>query len=905
MSLKPGQRLGPYEIEAPLGSGGMGEVYRARDTRLDRAVAIKVLPAHLAEHPLRRERFEREARAVSALSHPHICALFDVGETDGVTFIVMEHLEGESLADRLSKGALPLEQTLQVGTQVADALDRAHRAGIVHRDLKPGNVMLTRSGAKLLDFGLAKSMEGTPPSEDSQTPTEAAPWRPPTDTSAPTEAKPPLTEAGTVLGTFQYMAPEQLEGEEADGRADVWALGCLLYEMATGQPPFAGKSQASLISSIMRDTPALVSERQPLTPASFDHVVTRCLEKDREDRWQSAHDVAEELRWIQTSGSRPGVATDVEKEAPLSGRRRWATAAGAGLLAGALGLVLGWLLAGPSREAPAGGDRIAQQLTFQKGEEAHPTLSPDGKLLAYVSNAAGNDDIYIQRVDGRNALNLTADSEEAETNPAFSPDGNQIAFRSEKGGGGIFVMGATGESVRRLSDRGYNPAWSPDGRRLVVSTEGVVDPMGRQSTAELWTIDVATGEMTRLYTGDAVQPAWSPDGRWIAFWRVDGNSGQRDLAMIDAAGKGDPVAVTRDPAVDWRPVWSPEGDALFFVSDRAGTMNIWRIPIAPETGSAAGEPVLVGAPATEVAGLAAARGDGQIAFISRSALYQLDLLPFDPARGRLDGEGRVVYAGSLPLRYPHPSPDGTQIALTTRGTHEDLCILDVASGELRQLNNDRFRDRGPQWSPDGSRIAFYSNRSGTYQIWVIQADGSGLRQLTDVPDGAWFPFWSPDGTRIAFPTGKATCIVTVGETPASTAECLPEVSADRWFEVRDWSPDGRWLVGNQSQRAGSILPEVLLWSFDAEEYRPVPARGMVARWLPDSRQLLLLDERPGLVTVDRDSGSIGFVSPLDLEGTVDQERMGLSRDGRTVVVPSDVVESDVWLLTPEEEEGGS
>ncbi len=882
----------------------MGEVYRARDTRLDRSVAIKVLPSHLAENAQRRERFEREAKAVSALSHPHICALFDVGEEDGISFLVMEHLEGESLADRLARDALPLGMVLKLGAQIADALDRAHRAGIVHRDLKPGNVMLTKSGAKLLDFGLAKNVLTEQEASETSAPTEAAPGVMPLDSEAATGAKPPLTEAGTVLGTFQYMAPEQLEGEEADGRADIWALGCLLYEMATGRAPFAGKSQASLISSIMRDSPPPVADRQPLTPATLEHVISRCLEKDREDRWQSAHDVAEELSWIQRSGEREAPAgKKVQEPVARPGPGRWVLALAA-LVAAAAGALLTWVLLGEPPDASVTAPRT-QQLTFQKGVERHPALSPDGKLLAWVSDAAGSDDIYIQRVDGRNALNLTQDSPEADGEPSFSPDGSQIAFRSERGGGGIFVMGATGESVRRVSDRGHNPTWSPDGRRLAVSTEGIVDPMSRQGTAELWSIDVATGEAELLYAGDGVQPAWSPDGRRIAFWRVDGNSGQRDLATIDARGQGAPAAVTRDSAVDWSPVWSPTGDELFFVSDRAGTMNVWRIAVDPATGAAAGEPVLVGAPAEDVSGLSAASTGGQLAYSSQAALHELHLLPFDPGRPGLDGERRVLYSGSLPIRDPHPSPDGTQIALSTRGRQEDLHVLDLESGVLRQLTRDLARDRGPQWSPDGSRIAFYSNRSGTYQLWVVEADGSGLRQITDVADGAWFPLWSPDGARVAFPTGKATCIVTVGDAPAAAAECLPDVSDDRWFEARDWSPDGRWLVGNQSLRTGAMVPEVLLWSLEAEEYRPVETRGFMSRWLPDSRNLLLLDERPGLVTVDTESGAVRFVTPLDVEGTVDQKSLGLSRDGRTVVVQSSLYESNVWLLTfPEPSDDG-
>jgi Tol biopolymer transport system component len=895
MGLKPGRRLGPYEIESSLGAGGMGEVYRARDTRLDRSVAIKVLPSHLAENAQRRERFEREAKAVSALSHPHICALFDVGEEDGVSFLVMEHLEGESLADRLAKGALPLDKVLKLGAQIADALDRAHRAGIVHRDLKPGNVMLTKSGAKLLDFGLAKNLVTDQEPAESSAPTEAAPGAMPLDSEATTGAKPPLTEAGAILGTFQYMAPEQLEGEEADGRADIWALGCLLYEMATGKAPFVGKSQASLISSIMRDVPTPVAVRQPLTPSSLEHVISRCLEKDRDDRWQSARDVAEELSWIQSSGGRMAAADAAA--APAGSGPGWRAVVVAALVAAVAGALLGRLFVDEPPAEDATASPVTHQLTFQKGVERHPALSPDGKLVAYVSDAAGNDDIYIQRVDGRNALNLTASSAEADTEPSFSPDGNQIAFRSERGGGGIFVMGATGESVRRLSDVGHNPSWSPDGARLVVSTERIIDPMSRQGTAELWIIDAATGEASRRYAGDAVQPAWSPDGRRIAFWRVDGNTGQRDLATVEVEGQADSVAVTADVPVDWSPVWSLDGASLLFVSDRGGTMNVWRVPVDPETGGAAGEPRLVGAPAEEVAWLSAVGAEGSLVYDSRSAVYFLSSLPLDPEGLRPAGELQTIYAGALPVGYIHPSPDGTTIAMTTRGTREDLYLLGKDRGELRQLTNDPFRDRGPQWSPDGSEIAFYSNRSGTYQLWTIQADGSGLRQLTDVPDGAWFPYWSPDGTRIAFPTGKATCVFTVGDTPASRADCLPDLSDEHWFEVRDWSPDGRWLLGNRALRTGEVLPELLLWSFETNEYQPLAGRSLAARWLPDSRHLALLNEEGQPTLVDRTTGTVRGLGSHEISGVVNSEHLGVSRDGRTVLVRSDTLESNVWLLS--------
>jgi len=453
--------------------------------------------------------------------------------------------------------------------------------------------------------------------------------------------------------------------------------------------------------------------------------------------------------------------------------------------------------------------------------------------------------------------------------------------------------------VRRVADMGHNPSWSPDGARLVVSTERIIDPMSRQGMAELWLVDIAAGQTERLYAGDAVQPAWSPDGQRIAFWRVDHNSGQRDLATITPQG-GEPLPVTADAAVDWNPVWAPDGGSLLFVSDRGGTMNLWRISLDPETGSPRGEPALVGAPAEEVAWLSKASTGGSIAYESRSAVHYVYSLSLDPTALRPTGEVRTIYAGALPVSYTHPSPDGTEIAMTTKGAREDLYVMGADGEGVRQLTNDPFRDRGPQWSPDASQIAFYSNRSGTYQIWTIRPDGSGLRQLTDVPDGAWFPYWSPDGSRIAFPTGKGTCIISVGDAAVSDAQCLPDLSEEHWFEVRDWSHDGRWLAGSKALKTGQVVDELLVWSVEAEEYHPLEARSLVARWLPDGRHLALLDEDGRPVILDRSSGEVRDLGANVIDGSVDGEQLGVSRDGGTVLVRSNVLESNVWLLSSPE-----
>ena len=408
MPLGPGAKLGPYEVLAPLGAGGMGEVYRAKDTRLDRTVALKVLPEHLAANPDLRQRFEREARAVSSLNHPHICALFDVGHQDGIDFLVMEHLEGETLGDRLVRGPLPTDQVLRHGAEIADALDKAHRQGIVHRDLKPGNIMLTKSGAKLLDFGLAKLQGAT-----------AAPAA--SVLSALATGERPLTEAGTVLGTFQYMAPEQLEAKEADARTDIFALGSILYEMATGKRAFAGKSQASLIAAILSAEPPPLSSLQPMAPPALEQLVKVCLAKDPDERLQTAHDVMQELKWIAEAGSAAGVP------APLAARRKrrewlaWAVATAFGLATVALTIA--------SLRRPVADVRPTRfQISPPEKTSAfrYAELSPDGRTVAFLATVEGQSAVWLRPLDSLDARPLPGT--EAAEDFAWSGDGRSIGF---------------------------------------------------------------------------------------------------------------------------------------------------------------------------------------------------------------------------------------------------------------------------------------------------------------------------------------------------------------------------------------------------------------------------------------------------------------------------------------------
>ena len=418
MPLQPGTSLGPYQIEAPLGAGGMGEVYKARDTRLDRTVAIKVLPEHVAADPDLKQRFEREAKTISSLNHPHICTLHDIGSQDGIDFLVMEYLDGETLGQRLEKGALPLDQALTIAIEIADALDKAHRQGITHRDLKPGNIMLTKSGAKLLDSGLAKLRKpGTVGAEGF---------------SATTTQIEPLTGSGTILGTLQYMAPEQLEGKEADARTDIFAFGALVYEMATGKKAFEGKSQASLIGAILKDEPPPISTLQPLTPPVLDQIVKTCLAKDPDDRWRSAGDVGRQMAWIGDGALQMGETTPTGTTVLPSGWRRVAPLSLGALVTGSVITgVMVWALTRPG-PAPPGPVTRSLLTPSQTGPvfvrtDVNVALTPDGAQLVYRGELDGEPRLFVRSLSAMDATPLTGPGLQPR-HPFISPDGDWVGF---------------------------------------------------------------------------------------------------------------------------------------------------------------------------------------------------------------------------------------------------------------------------------------------------------------------------------------------------------------------------------------------------------------------------------------------------------------------------------------------
>jgi serine/threonine protein kinase len=859
-----GTRVGSYIIMEFLRAGGMGEVYKARDTRLDRVVAIKFLPA-IASDGVALERFHREARAASALNHPRICTVHDVGDHQGRPFIVMEFLEGGSLRDRIAGKPLPIPDLLQITLQVCEGLQAAHAKGIVHRDVKPANISVTAAGGiKILDFGVAKvgwAYRAEASISDVFSDETA------TKTLAPNH----LTRPGTLMGTLAYLSPEHARGEEVDSRSDIFSLGAVMYEMATGRLPFHGETSIELVNAILTEHPNMPSVLNAAVPRSLDRIIAQALAKDRAARYQSVDELARDLTVLATS----------HRDRPL------VTVCVLALLA-SLATVI-WFV---GRPASAPRPQSFTQLTDNPGEELYPSLAPDGKFFVYQSRASGKWEIYLKRVGGPNPISLTKDSAAADTQPTLSPDGELVAFRSERDGGGIFVMGATGENVRKLTSFGYNPAWSPDGKEIVCSTGFFVRPEEKGgANSQLIRVNITTGE-TRTISGidDGVQPNWSPHGYRIAYWNSP--KGERDVWTIPADG-GSPVQVTADIAVDWSPVWSPDGRYLYFSSDRGGSMNLWRVQIDETSGKTIGAPEQFTTPAQSSGLMSFSRDGRQMVYAAHGRDLNLYKVGFDPFREVTNGEPITVTAGSTPLADPNFSPDGQWIVFNSRTTPQNLFLVRGDGTGIRQLTYGGQMDRCPQWSPDGSQIAFCSVRSGKRQIWTIKPDGSSLEMRTDAPgNGARLPIWLPDG-RVAYRLTGVILDPSKGwkEQPLQR---LPNPGSGITFAVSEGSPDGRMLSGELSQSDGSFLG-LGIYHMDSQKYELIgpPLGEGGGHWLPDSRRLLFRHDGK-IDLIDRQSKRIRQVFTAGLRRDI--LSFGVSADARWIAYTVEAAEADIWLI---------
>jgi eukaryotic-like serine/threonine-protein kinase len=560
----------------------------------------------------------------------------------------------------------------------------------------------------------------------------------------------------------------------------------------------------------------------------------------------------------------------------------------------------------PGRKAenqPAPATRISvhsKRITRQMGEELFPGITSDGRSLAYASRAAGNWDIYLQEIGGGNIRNLTEDCQEDDTQPAFSPDGKWIAFRSQRDGGGVFVMSATGESVRRLTPAGhfYHPAWSPDSQEILCTRENVSNPAERTAgLRQLWAFKVGGGEGRLVTSDDAAQPQWSPHGHRIACW---GNrqKTQRDVWTMPALG-GEPVDVTNDEYLDWNPVWSPDGKYLYFLSDRAGGMKLFRVAVDEESGKASGVIERVPTPEGYVIRHLSFARNGDLAYAALVQRKTLRKVAFDPASGALAGEPRQLTTDSLSLDDPDISPDGQWIVCRSlrEGQENILLLRSDGAGEPRLLTNDAYKDRGPRWSPDGSRIAFYSNRSGAWEIWTIKSDGGEKQRLT-FTEGAnvYFPIWSPSGDRLVYTRHGGVPFVIEVDRPLHERRPQPIFSSDgseMAFWARDWSADGRKLSGAWRKKFNG--PNVVgVFSFPSRRFEPLAQSGSAMIWLNDNRRLLFR----------KDDKIFLFDSQTQIHNeTLNQFphkvlQVALSRDNHWLYFSLEQTEADIWLIRP-------
>jgi Tol biopolymer transport system component/predicted Ser/Thr protein kinase len=830
MPIAAGTRLGPYQIEAPIGAGGMGEVYRAKDTRLDRLVAIKVLPASLAGDPEFRERFEREARSISQLTHPHICTLYDVGNQDGVNYLVMEYLEGESLAQRLRKGPLPVAQALDCALEIADALDKAHRRGIVHRDLKPGNVMLTKAGAKLLDFGLAKIGAVTAPGA-----VETKLLTSPAENAGNVAA--PLTSQGSLLGTFQYMAPEQVEGQDADARADIWAFGCLLYEMATGQRAFEGKTRASLIASILEREPRPMAELQPMTPPALGRVVRTCLAKDPDDRFQTAHDLWLQLQWIAEGGSAAGLAAPVVAHRKSRERALWMGAALG--LAAIVGAAAWWLKPAPPETHVV--TRFVYPLpdgqAFSRTGRHSLAISPDGTKIVYVANQQ----LYVRAMEQLDAQPLRGASEDP-VEPVFSPDGQWIAyFVAGSGSGGfllrkIAVAGGAPVTLCSVASLPFGASWQhgliafgqySQGRLNAI--QAVVDTGGTPRT--LVSLDVKEGR--------PVQPQLLDDGAHVLFTIIPlGAAGTEGQIVVQGLDDGRRTVLANGGT---NAQILPTGQ-LLYIHDA----TLLAQPIDLKRLAVTGGPV----PIVEGVFEPPVSGAGQFA-VSRTGT-----LAYWP--GRASGEQRVmvwvdrqgheqpIAAKPRTYSYPRLSPDDTKIAVDSADEENDIWIWDLVKETPTRLTFGPGTEGYPAWMPDGRYVVFASLQSGAPgpDIFRKAADGTGaLEPLTKNGTGGSPQSISQDGKFLVYRTGGPYNLMLLSLEGGNAA--TPLLADPKFNELNGVvSPDGRWIAYESSE---SSPTEVFVRPFpnvDGGRWQVSSGGGTRPLWARSGRELYFASSAP-------------------------------------------------------------
>jgi serine/threonine protein kinase len=851
MTLAPGTRLGPYEILPLLGVGGMGEVYRARDTRLERAVAIKILPALFSSDPLRRQRFEREAKAISRLNHPNICVLHDIGHQDGIDYLVMECVEGVTLAKRLEKGPLPVDHVLKFGAQIADALDKAHRAGIIHRDLKPGNIMLTSTGAKLLDFGLAKPGSAL---------VDVA--------TTVTRSETPVTEQGTIVGTFQYMSPEQVEGCELDGRSDIFSLGAVLYEMVTGRRAFEGKSRLSVATAILEKEPVPLSSLKPMTPPVLDHAVKKCLAKAPDERWQSASDLASELQWLSTASGAAVVSAPVSQHHTPA----W-IAAGALFFTLIAASVAFFRLREKPEQSPVGRFDISlQKVNF--GSFNFPVISPDGEYVVIAGTGPdGKSQLWVRKLDSVTAEALP--NTDGASNPFWSPDSKFIAFAAHGRLQKVALSSGSAQTLCeapcQLSLGGAGGDWSTDG---IIVTGGGDGRLYRLPATGGRPLLIAEPDSSRLEAA-AGQPRFLPDGRHFLYFAgipIAGAVGSIYVGSLDSKEHkllGNSALAAR---------YAPPGYLLYASGNTlvAQRFDLDRLALVGDAFPIVQVGVIQGSGLTNSFSVSQ---NGVLAYSPNLSL-ESELVWYDRHGLRLETVGaRASYTN------PALSPDGKKLAVAVGlPPNRNIWVFDLVRDTPSRLTFDPADDLDPAWSRDGSRILFTSNRKGQRDIYEQAANGLGTTRLVfassqpkSVNDS------SADGRYVVYDDSGSLASLWVLPMFGERIP-FPFINANYWAKQAQLSPNGNYIAYSSSE-TGTNQVYVETFPEHTGKWQISTDGGFQPQWRADGKELFYLAGKMTSVAVSTTSGEFKAGIPEPLFDTPNLP--GLSYYRNTYVVSRD------------------
>src|SRR5580693_595104 len=888
--LAIGAQLGPYEILKPLGAGGMGEIYSARDARLGRTVALKILAGHILDRPGVLCHLQSEARAISSLNHSNICTLYDIGRDQDIDYLVMEFVEGQTLAKRLKEGPLSVRDAMRIATEIAEALDYAHRHGVIHRDLKPGNIMLTERGAKLVDFGLA-ILSAIPRSGKVEA------------TSIRATTAEPLVSFGTAVGTVAYMSPEQARDEELDTRTDLWSFGAVLYEMTTGARPFTGITPAAVCDAILHDPPLSPLEVNPELPPKLEVIVNKALAKNRNQRYQDASEIRSDLqqvsRELDPGKSPPEAAVPV---VPTRGRRLIWLAAAALLLVVTAAFV--FLL---RRDQPTEASMRIRPLTNYPGGQYEPAFSPDGREVAFVWDGEKQDnfDIYVKSVEGAGGPLRITTNPAGEGSPAWSPDGKRLAFvrySTTPGESGFYIVPAHGGAERRIGratpvphifDRHVD--WSPDGRFLAVS-----DKADLGSPFEIFLLSIETGERRRITTASAASigdtgPMFSPDGRTLAF-RHSISASINDIYVVPVAG-GEMKRLTFDNGYTANHAWTPDGRELIFSSSRAGTLkSLWRVPAS---GGAAKEIRSVGQGAYYIAVSRRGRYLAYSRWFADTNIWRMAIAPGD----KKAAVPEEVISSTWEDRSPQYSPDGTKIAFRSdRSGNNEIWVCDASGSNPRQLTSFGGPLTGtPRWSPDGKYLAFDSRPAANSVIYTIPVLGGEPRRITALDSDGAVPSWSHNGKWIYFastrPRGLQVWKVPVeGGSKGGDPVQVTQLGGFAAFE----STDGTWLY----YAKGYDVPGLWVVSVNGGDESPLIADlkvGFWGYWAVVARGIYFLaplaPRRASVNFYNFESHAIGRIGVLPQEPPFSDSGFAVSPDERSILYSQvDHTGSDIMLV---------